>query len=459
MTMGSWDYFTVKMTMQQVADNVRFAAEVHDDPTLAMTIQRQLDESRVKKDIVKYLEDQPDRFFSSIVVAALGGNPKFYPITVENTPQLELFAEDELLNSTFGVLKFDGTQDYYALDGQHRLSAIKVLIDPTTPFSPPDGFAQEHLTVMVVVPNSEEGKTDFLVRYRRLFGNLNRYAKPMDQVTNIAMDEDDAFAISTRRLITEFEFFRAAGRQWGSHRIKTKKGKTMKSGESQFTSLETLYQLNIELLKTNPRQHEGWAQSATALKAYQRLRPSEEDLDALFDELTRIWTGILEAIPELVSDPAVSRNHEAENDPDATDSFLFWPISQEILAKSVRDHLNRAGVDTAQDGVTVAEIASVLAPYADVDWRLHSYPWRGLLLVRNEKNAWVMRSEDRAKVSNFCAQLLGAMVGTVELQASDLEYSDGETSYASKYRAFYAPCDDGVTWRDGWAEVCKLLSE
>ena len=48
-------------------------------------------------------------------------------------------------------------------------------------------------------------------KYRKLFSTLNRYAKKTDGATNIILDEDDTFAILTRRLITDHEFFRWTG--------------------------------------------------------------------------------------------------------------------------------------------------------------------------------------------------------------------------------------------------------
>jgi hypothetical protein len=47
-------------------------------------IQRVLDESRAKTSIASYLINQPDRFFSSIVVAALKGNPTWYGVSMED---------------------------------------------------------------------------------------------------------------------------------------------------------------------------------------------------------------------------------------------------------------------------------------------------------------------------------------------------------------------------------------
>src|SRR5262245_18877634 len=172
--MGRWKYYVVKMSMREVADNVKFAADIYDDRTLDEAIQRVLNESRVKKDIVTYLIRQKDRFFSSIVVAALQGNPKWYPITIEDDERFALFRDDKRLNETFGVLSFDGTQDYYALDGQHRLAAIKALVDPNSDVyaDAPQGFKDEEISVIVVVPRETETAEQFLERYRRLFGNL-----------------------------------------------------------------------------------------------------------------------------------------------------------------------------------------------------------------------------------------------------------------------------------------------
>ena len=133
--MGSWNYYVVKMSARELSENVKYASEVYEDRTLDEAIQRTLNEGRVKKEIVEYLKRQQDRFFSSIVVAALEGDPMFYPVEITDNPQFAIFRDDRRLNEAFGVLKFDGTQKYYALDGQHRLSAIKTLLDRNNPLS------------------------------------------------------------------------------------------------------------------------------------------------------------------------------------------------------------------------------------------------------------------------------------------------------------------------------------
>ncbi len=239
--MGDWIYFIVKMRMREVATEVQFGSQVHNDFTLDEAIQRTLNESRVKQELVAYLTGSDDRFFASLVVAAIGGSPKFFPVSITDDPSFKMIATT--MEDSFGVLRFDGDQNYYALDGQHRLKAIKSLIHPDIEAgdqNPPKNFANEEISVLMVVRPSEARDDDWLISYRRLFSNLNRYAKPTDKDTNIIMDEDDAFAILTRRLISDHYFFQARGRQQDSHRVLTK-GKSL---------ILQLYLLQFELLPT-----------------------------------------------------------------------------------------------------------------------------------------------------------------------------------------------------------------
>ena len=48
-SMGDWPYYIVKMRMREVAAEVKFGSEVHNDFTLDEAIQRTIKESRVKK--------------------------------------------------------------------------------------------------------------------------------------------------------------------------------------------------------------------------------------------------------------------------------------------------------------------------------------------------------------------------------------------------------------------------
>jgi len=457
--MGNWNYYAVRMSMRELKENVAFAYQVYEDRTLDEAIQRALNERRVKKDIVTYLKRQPDRFFSSIVIAALGGNPNFYGVEITDDERFTVFRGDRRLNEAFGILTFDGSQDYYALDGQHRLAAIKTLLDPSDELSEgaPEGFADDEISVIVVVPQDDEGQENFMLRYRRLFSNLNRYAKAMDQATNIIMDEDDVFAILTRRLITEHAFFTSPGRQKESRRIKTDKGKNLKEGDSYFTSIETFYEMNKELLTSRNRENRGWGPEPGGEKReeFVRFRPDEEIIDALYGELTLYWNGLLEEIPDLHNDPANMRVHsltdEEESEADS-DHLLFWPIGQEMLAKLARDLLDRRLADPEHpdaDGVKRA-----LRGLGSLEWRLHHSPWRYFLLTQDATTEkWKMRSEDRTEAVRVGRRIQMWVLGD-ELDDEGIE--DLKSRWSTRLIPNQPPREENRLWEEVVAQRSKV---
>jgi DNA sulfur modification protein DndB len=419
--MGSWDYFMVKMSMRELSENVDFATDVYDDHTLSEAIQRVLNESRAKTSIASYLVKQKDRFFSSIVVAALDGNPNWYPVTMEDDPRFALFKGDKRLSESFGVLSFDGTQNYYALDGQHRLKAIKSLVDPTSEMSfqaPPD-FKNEEVSVIVVVPRAAEDMKEFMRRYRRLFGNLNRYAKAMDPVTNIIMDEDDSFAIITRDLISEHEFFKWTGRQRESARIKTEGGKNIKKTDSYFTSLETLYNMNIELLSSVKRRGNGWDSDGVQKDDFRRFRPSDDVIEALYLELQNYWDGLLKTLPVLRNKPVDMRDHNATADSATEDSIFFWPIGQQILVEVARKLLDR---QQDPDIPTPKSIEKALHPLKNINHNFKDVPWRHLVLIPDDLDwsNWKIRNEDRPKAVNLAVRIVMWQIGLDELSEKEI---------------------------------------
>ena len=406
--MGRWEYYIVKMQMKDLAEEVGFASEIYNNKTLDDAIQRSLDDSRLKKEIVQYLGNRDDRFFSSIVVAALGGNPTYWPVDIANDPKFSLLKAAQGFNDAFGVLTFDGGQRYFALDGQHRLKAVKTLMEQNEPGVPetPEGFREEEISIIMIV-RQEARDAEFLQSYRRIFSSLNRYAKPTakDTDANILMDEDDAIAILTRRLLTEHDFFIWKGGSDTSPYLKTK-GKNLRAGDPYFTTLQTLYNMNEKLLRTAERAHRRFAS-----RENKQFRPQEEELDAMFDELALYWNAILEEIVVLKADPVRMREHDAKIDnPDGlADNLLFWPIGQELFADVTRILLNRRLPDP--DSPNVADVRSCVRVLSKVNWDLRTPPWDGLLLVREPSGRGRMRNEDRKLALEVAKRILLVQVG------------------------------------------------
>src|SRR5438067_4975962 len=115
--MGDWTYYVTVMSVADIVRHIKYAEEVCPNSDLDMMIQREV--SNRSKQIAEYLRTQPQRFFGSLIVAAYDGQPKFLPIGFPEAPLLSQ------LEGKIGILQFDGSEQYYAVDGQHRLAALK----------------------------------------------------------------------------------------------------------------------------------------------------------------------------------------------------------------------------------------------------------------------------------------------------------------------------------------------
>ena len=447
--MGDWNYYIVRMKMREVASEVNIAHDFYEDNTLSDAIQRELNTSRVKKEIVGYLARRSDRFFSSIVVAAMDGEPIWHPVEMDTNVVPEIFSHSKTLRDSFGVLSFGEEPKYYALDGQHRVAAIKLLVRREVDVDAPEGFDDDLLSVIVVLREEHEVSADeWLQRYRRLFSSLNRYARPTDRDTNIIMDEDDLFSILTRRVITDHDFFKAPGRERDSYRVQTH-GKNLRKGVNHFTTLQTLYGMNETLLRTRSRGARGWYSDGESLDA--QVRPEEKFIEDTYEELAKYWNAILATIPILREEPKNRREHDPDrHDDHIGDHLLFWTIGQELFAKIVRNLLD-AKFPTASHA-SHAEMVAALQPLTNIPWDLHGQPWRHLLLVKvPETNKWRMRSEERKAALEIAERLLRWLVNLDPLD------EDGIAELRGEWRAhLYLDATPDETPDQMWAEIVAI---
>ncbi|WP_370665870.1 DNA sulfur modification protein DndB [Streptomyces sp. IBSBF 2507] len=195
---GNWTYYSCLMSYAAVAREINFAHELGGNQDLGTMIQRGVGTRTTE--ITNYLLTNENRFLGAIIVAAWGGAPEYIPLEMEkNSENGDVLAG---MDRNFGVLTFDGTHQFFALDGQHRLKAIKDAVKRN-----PE-LGREDITVIVVPHFDDEAGRR---RTRRLFTNINRNAVKTTAQENIALDEDDGFAILTRRLLDDHQFLRQDG--------------------------------------------------------------------------------------------------------------------------------------------------------------------------------------------------------------------------------------------------------
>lgn len=460
-----WEYYAIKMRMKDVAKEIGFAEEFEENKTLDNIYQRARGK-RAKNEMVKFLANRSDRFYSSIVVAARGGAPTFADAKPQSK-ELNFFYEGE---NDFGLLKFDGGQNYYALDGQHRVTSIQTLLDTSEEgikhlkkigVKAPDGFANESVSVIIVTTTGDDD--EWRKKYRRLFSALNRNAKPVDADTIIAMDEDDLFCILTRRLILEHPFFFWDGAAEANIKVQCKGPNipSYKTGISKgepkghFTTLQTLKDMSIELLRTTINENkwkiDPFSDKKIKLSQFIQNRPSDDDIETYYKELSDVWDALLEALPDLEEkDPMLMRinncdEEELDHRPGSENSALFRPLIQEkILAPLARTILNDDEAETKE------EMVESLKKLSKLNWSLHEAPWRHLILIQGE-SGWKMANEDRDKRIIRLEQILHEIFGITS--KSDEELLELKGFYQS-----YLSCSDEEK-ESLWEEILKMKKE
>ena len=217
--------------------------------------------------------------------------------------------------------------------------------------------------VGVVIVRHDDDR-DGEIASRRLFTDLNRWAKATTQSENITIDEDDGLAIVTRRLVRDHDLLR--DRVWYRSRQlpPTSEDSGIKASKC-FTTLESIYNCNETIARTKRGE---------ITRDWKRVRPEPNELDQLYEECKEFWDGLTE-IPEL--------RQVAQNDKNPEDfrpnteglrgegHLLFRPIGQEMMALAI----SRVLSDTASE---LDDIGRICRLCSGVNWRLDAPPWRGL---------------------------------------------------------------------------------
>lgn len=366
-SVGDWVYYICVMKYAQVAREVSFAHELEGHAELSKLIQRGL--TKRTEQIVKYLRHNDHRFLGALIVAAWGGDPQYKPVVMQDNDGL--LAD---LDEGFGVLIFDGSQQYFALDGQHRLRAIKDVLK-----TQPELGSEEICVLLVSHMNTTEGRQ----RTRRLFTNINRNAKSTSTAENIALDEDDAFAILARRFVTDHDFLSQEGRvevlkNSGDNGELTLAGASIaKSNARAFTTLQTLY----EILKNLT-----WGLHPSIRQLQQR--PSDSDLDDAYSELAIRLDLLMKACGDVRSrlEQAVhARDVRAPKGDEGAGHAFLRPVVQREVSK----------ICSLLAGEGSLAFEDVLARLSKLDWHLASAPWTSIVTMSGSNAKMVVNNQTR----------------------------------------------------------------
>ena len=356
-TVGDWKYYICTMKYGEVARQVNFAYELSSNQELGQLIQRGISDRT--KGITDYLLKSEHRFLGGLVVAAWGGEPQYTQLAMDD-PEGIL----QGLDQGFGVLTFDGTQAYFVLDGQHRLKAIKEAMKQN-----PD-LGKEDICVLIV---THYNTTDGRMRTRRLFSNINRNAKQTVLAENIALDEDDAIAVLTRRLLDEHDFLKQEGRvrvilgtsDEGGLRLAG--GSIPKTDAKAITTFTVLYDMLQYLSFDLPgaiRQRTVRPSDDVLDDAYTRLSARLDDLFTYCGDVRTRLSAVTSA-RELRS----PKNTEGNGHP------FMRPVVQKAVARAMSEIIQ-------QEFATWPEL---MVRLSQLDWKLGSAPWTAVFTADGGK--------------------------------------------------------------------------
>lgn len=310
---GDWMFYTASISFSNVNNLIKSPDEIHERKGLSDWIQREAIETHSNL-IAKYILTNGQRFLGALVIGVYDGDPNWIPLDVNFSNKLVNIPENsrDQISGKLGILKLSGGEKLFAIDGQHRVAGIKKAIALGMDHL---SAVNEEVTAVFVSHNgtSEEGKQ----RTRRLFTTLNKKAKRISKAAEIALDEDNGFAIVTRMLIDSHWLFEDE-RKHISYLTNT--GSIQADDEHAITSVVGLHEIVKDLFNGKKRD-------------FEENRPSEIQITDHLHLCENFFNQLLEKSLEfkrVFIERACSASYYRVNE----NHLLFRPIGQRAFAKA-----------------------------------------------------------------------------------------------------------------------------
>lgn len=315
---GDWNYYVTTLSFEEVSELIKAPDEIHERKKLAEWIQREAIESHAEA-IAQYIVGNPQRFLGSLIVGVYGGSPNWTPLNV-TVPDDEGISEDQLvrIEGRLGLLRLSGAENLFAIDGQHRVAGIKLALQDE---DVAEKIGDDSVSAIFVAhdPKSEAGKQ----RTRRLFTTVNKKARIISKAAKIALDEDDGFAIITRRLVDSHWLFEDARK----YVLYTSGGAIPATDATSITSVVGLFEI-VKDLYGGPSD-------------FEKTRPDEDSLLEHLEVCTEFFDELLKQIPEYKAVFVNAKGRPGNYRQADNNHLLFRPIGQRAFARAVQLLMSR----------------------------------------------------------------------------------------------------------------------
>lgn len=433
--MGVTRSFMTSVSLEWLAQRVRFATELpmfkeYRDPE---TGRVRLD--RETATMVQQREPNWTRQFPMALYLAKRRRHKFPPVLLVATQDwVDEPSSDQwdslkrALKDSVNIQALDSLGRYvdlhltekdllYAIDGQHRLMAIKgltELLNNGKLFARDDKGRERSLSITIdeiveqsrgdvsrsdlqqllserigieIIPAVMKGETRLqaLRRVRSIFVHVNRTAVPLTSGEIAVLDEDDGFAVAARLVAFSHPLFK--------DRVHLKKGNLPISSED-LTTLETL----VAIAKKYLGQFPDYADWKPDSKTEMAIRPEEESLDSGYTKLTEYFS----ALAEIPSYKRVLQGRSPREFREDEGNLLFRPMAQIALAEALGSLVSgkQRKLSNLVETLAAKENEGMLN-YMDP-----ATPWHVVVYDPNRKTM-----ERKASAQTMCTRLLIHVLG------------------------------------------------
>jgi len=252
----------------------------------------------------------------SLIIGIYNGNPNWAPLSINfSVDPLEVSdAQKESMEGKLGFLHLTGEEKLFAIDGQHRVAGIKKALSDR---SVGDSLANDEVSVIFV--SHDETSLEGKKRTRRLFTTVNKKAKRVSKAAEIALDEDNGFAIVTRNMINDHWLFEDRRR----HISYASTAAISQNDETSITSVIGLYEI-IKELYGGPNK-----------KKFESTRPDDQSIIE-FQGFVSDYLNILIENCEQLNTALLQGNMSVKHYREDQNHLLFRPVGQRVFARTTR---------------------------------------------------------------------------------------------------------------------------
>lgn len=292
-TFGDWVYYPALLVPEQINRLVLKSNDIRESETLDDHLQRGITKNLNK--ILKYIETREDRFFNSIIIGVFDDTPEWFSLDLSSVDFLE--ENRTSIEDSIGLLRLSGKEKMFAIDGQHRVEAIKKAYLSNTEFD-------EQISVIFVAHvDNKKGKK----RTRRLFSDINKKAQKVSTGELVIIDEEEIENIVARRLYVFME-----NKYPGS--VMVTKTASVSKNSIYFINLITLAKVTGVITKH--------------LSLKKKSDPSEDHIERVIVLVKRF----LSIIINKTNLHSVIKENKYVNEREDNKNILLRPVGIEILA-------------------------------------------------------------------------------------------------------------------------------